>query len=645
MFGKRWTSDTTVRLYTISWDLCNETIVEPDYLDIEPDVGNNIDQKLYGVALYFDPFETTGNLECRHSTMAQVAEKKYPTAQYLLIANTDLVPITKYDEELDSTLALATVTLDDGDAIKNRFGDETVSSIATGSILVTVDATSRFILDTSITLEHIERGATTIITMTQISAFLSFIGSVYVLYTLVGNKQRRSKSMRVPFNRLLLAISIADLMSSLAMMVAGWATPTAPPGNYEGYYSIERWEVKFPRAVGNDAGFQSVMVHSFRFKFYFLVLVLALSTSSSSSAFQHQHSKLQLQPVHQSRRLVNELVSPEASSHKVQHLNTGSSSTRNRASSLLSNVNDTEGATTESESEVERMLFGWNRLVSGEAWGEPSSMQKLWASLEDIVGVWGHVPLIIASFQTAMTGKCNELEYAICVGAVLLTSLAHGKMTYDTPRDWRAPRLAEYRTVYEFSALYLIPFGWLTARIQPHFPMQLEVLDPAMSLLFSAITIYGVAYALYGKGVLEEANSDQNLMDTIDESSRILPSSPAYQKQAQLYLTGNVVINGLACLFIPFAWTLTIRGTEWWERVQMLHPNQQAFLGLSLLVATIGDVSGNLLVRLKQLGGVTASESTVVIGILSNFLLLLFPELVFNGIYSSGVSEIGFYFE
>ncbi|CAJ1956221.1 unnamed protein product [Cylindrotheca closterium] len=252
MFGKRWTSDTTVRLYTISWDLCNETIVEPDYLDIEPDVGNNIDQKLYGVALYFDPFETTGNLECRHSTMAQVAEKKYPTAQYLLIANTDLVPITKYDEELDSTLALATVTLDDGDAIKNRFGDETVSSIATGSILVTVDATSRFILDTSITLEHIERGATTIITMTQISAFLSFIGSVYVLYTLVGNKQRRSKSMRVPFNRLLLAISIADLMSSLAMMVAGWATPTAPPGNYEGYYSNERWEVKFPRAVGND---------------------------------------------------------------------------------------------------------------------------------------------------------------------------------------------------------------------------------------------------------------------------------------------------------------------------------------------------------------------------------------------------------
>ena len=100
-------------------------------------------------------------------------------------------------------------------------------------------------------LEDIAGGAPTWITVTQISGALSFIGSVYVLFTLIGNRERRSKNM--PFNRLLLAISIADLMSSLAMMVAGWATPTTPPGNYEGYYSIERWEVYFPRAAGNIA--------------------------------------------------------------------------------------------------------------------------------------------------------------------------------------------------------------------------------------------------------------------------------------------------------------------------------------------------------------------------------------------------------
>ena len=95
-----------------------------------------------------------------------------------------------------------------------------------------------------------------------------------------------------------------------------------------------------------------------------------------------------------------------------------------------------------------------------------------------------------------------------------------------------------------------------------------------------------MAYAIYGKGLLEDANrvpldpESEQITNNVGGSQRILPSSPAYQKQAQLYLTGNAVINGLACLFIPFAWTLTIRGTEWWDRVQTLHPNQQAFLGL-----------------------------------------------------------------
>mmetsp|Transcript_9991 Transcript_9991/g.11460 ORF Transcript_9991/g.11460 Transcript_9991/m.11460 type:complete len:213 (+) Transcript_9991:330-968(+) len=212
-------------------------------------------------------------------------------------------------------------------------------------------------------------------------------------------------------------------------------------------------------------------------------------------------------------------------------------------------------------------------------------------------------------------------------------------MTLDTPRDFRAPRLAEYRSVYEFSALYLVPFAWLQWRITDVFPAGLEAADPVMSALFTLITIYGVAYALYGKGLLERANNDPTYDGVIQ------PSSETYQKQAQLYLTGNVTINGLACLFIPFAWTLTFRGTDWWERVQTLHPNQAAFMGLSLLVATVGDVSGNLLLRLKELDIVKSQSSIVVMGILSNFWLLLFPEIVFNSIYSGGISEIGFYWD
>ena len=68
-------------------------------------------------------------------------------------------------------------------------------------------------------------------------------------------------------------------------------------------------------------------------------------------------------------------------------------------------------------------------------------------------------------------------------------------------------------------------------------------------------------------------------------------------------------------------------------------------MGLSLLVATLGDVSGTLLVRLKELNLVKSQPSIVAMGIVSNVGLLLFPEIVFYTLYASGISEVGFYFE
>ena len=52
-----------------------------------------------------------------------------------------------------------------------------------------------------------------------------------------------------------------------------------------------------------------------------------------------------------------------------------------------------------------------------------------------------------------------------------------------------------------------------------------------------------------------------------------------------------------------------------------------------------------LLLRLKELDIVKSQPSIVVLGILSNVLLLLFPEIVFNILYTSGISEVGFYWE
>lgn len=289
-----------------------------------------------------------------------------------------------------------------------------------------------------------------------------------------------------------------------------------------------------------------------------------------------------------------------------------------------------------SSSEIGQLIQGVRDVMSGQAF-DTSKMSRL-LTLEDIVANTAMIPMAAESIRTAFTGQLSTTGCVACVIASLLSSVAHAKMSADTPRDYRAPRLAEFHSIYEFSAWYLPPFAWLLWRITPAFPSALKVIDLPICSILTVVTIYGVAFAAYGKGLLKEANKEgyEGVLEASNED---------YQAQAQLYLTGNVVINVLACLFIPFAWTITFRGTEWWERVQALHPNQAAFLGVSVLVAILGDVLGNQLARLKELELVRTPEALVVMGIVSNFLFLLFPELVFNIIYGGGVSELSFYWD
>ncbi|CAB9517522.1 expressed unknown protein [Seminavis robusta] len=334
-----------------------------------------------------------------------------------------------------------------------------------------------------------------------------------------------------------------------------------------------------------------------------------------------------------------------------------SSSDRRRSVFLLANTNSDEASTlpertaiattiTEEQQEQEKLSefqelqIGWDQIVSLEAF-DGTHIDRLWTP-EDVIGIAIHIPLVSLAFITATTGQMAPSLFAICAISTLLTSLAHFKMCFDEPRDWKAPRMAEPKSVYEFSAIYLLPFAWLQWRITPLYPSALEQgpFEVLACIALSAITIYGFAYAIYGKYLLAKVNAPHSTYE-----GPLQPSTPAYQTQAQLYLTGNVVINSLACLFLPFAWTLAIRGTDWWNRVQELHPNQAAFLGISILVATIGDTSGNLLLRLQQLQITTSVRALVVMGILSNVIFLLVPELLFNGIYSSGISEVGFYWE
>jgi hypothetical protein len=96
---------------TVTVDLCNATMEESESED------NIFDSQtdLYGVALFFDPYERTGERKCSYAEIAQVAEKRYPTAQYLLVANSELVSMATTDGYPDTSLAMAIVTFEDGE--------------------------------------------------------------------------------------------------------------------------------------------------------------------------------------------------------------------------------------------------------------------------------------------------------------------------------------------------------------------------------------------------------------------------------------------------------------------------------------------------------------------------------------------------
>jgi hypothetical protein len=306
----------------------------------------------------------------------------------------------------------------------------------------------------------------------------------------------------------------------------------------------------------------------------------------------------------------------------------------NRHPSLWQTTSEDDSATNK---ELEDLQSGLQDLLQGRAI-DMGNAAALVGTPHDAIGVVAHLPLIVESIRTAVTGQIHPEFYQFAAGSTFLCAMAHGIMSYDVERDYRAPRLAEFKTVYEFSALYLVPFSWLLWRITPLFPVVLEAFDLPACLALTIVTLYGFLYAFYGKKLLQDANTE-------GYEGILTPSDPDYQAQAQLYLTGNIAINGLACLFLPFAWTLAFRGTEWWDRIQILHPNEAAFLGVSILVATLGDVSGNFLLRMQELQVFRSESAIVVCGISSNLILLLFPEIIFNTLYNSGVSEVGFYRE
>ena len=128
---------------------------------------------------------------------------------------------------------------------------------------MTIDAVSRAFIDVCdcpADNEQLFKDWTLIL---RISSSLSIIGSMYIIYNLAGSMERRLRNMPLLFNRLLLATSFCDLISSIAIFVGRWAFATTPPGDFERYFSLEMWELENPGAMGTEltCAMQGVMVH------------------------------------------------------------------------------------------------------------------------------------------------------------------------------------------------------------------------------------------------------------------------------------------------------------------------------------------------------------------------------------------------
>ena len=97
-----------------------------------------------------------------------------------------------------------------------------------------------------------------VVTLPRIIAALSFIGSAYICWSLVGTKAARRKSItrpggRVTFNRFLLGLAVGDMIASFGFFLMSWPIPKYNPDDealVQIYTSEETYYEYFPGASG-----------------------------------------------------------------------------------------------------------------------------------------------------------------------------------------------------------------------------------------------------------------------------------------------------------------------------------------------------------------------------------------------------------
>lgn len=87
------------------------------------------------------------------------------------------------------------------------------------------------------------------IVITKVVSLLSAMGSAYIIYSMLANKHTKLKRT---YDRMLLCLCVADLISSLSLFFGSWAVPKNPPPGFEEVYGGPGyWDEMHPTAVGN----------------------------------------------------------------------------------------------------------------------------------------------------------------------------------------------------------------------------------------------------------------------------------------------------------------------------------------------------------------------------------------------------------
>lgn len=117
-----------------------------------------------------------------------------------------------------------------------------------GGVFIRIDATSRAIFDYCDCRDE-DKLSTTLLVL-RLTSIVSILGSAYIVFSLIGTKQRRSRNPNSTFTRLLIAICVSDILSSSAFSFGSSLVPATPPGEFEEIFSQELWDSQYPGAIG-----------------------------------------------------------------------------------------------------------------------------------------------------------------------------------------------------------------------------------------------------------------------------------------------------------------------------------------------------------------------------------------------------------